>query len=53
MQALRHYHSLFNFEAETDFNFDSFSKYVSKNNVEELYVLQNENASDQTLFFTH
>ena len=25
-----------NFEAKTDFNFDSFSKYVTKNNIEEL-----------------
>ena len=28
--------SLVNFEAKTDFNFDSFSKYVTKNNIEEL-----------------
>lgn len=27
---------LVNFEAKTDFNFDSFSKYVTKNNIEEL-----------------
>ena len=39
--------SLVNFEAKTDFNFDSFSKYVTKNNIEELCG-QFENANYQT-----
>ena len=40
--------SLVNFEAKTDFNFDSFSKYVTKNNIEEL-CNQFENANYQTI----
>ena len=39
--------SLVNFEAKTDFNFDSFSKYVTKKNIEELCG-QFENANYQT-----
>ena len=40
--------SLVNFEAKTDFNFDSFSKYVTKNNIEEL-CSHFENANYQTI----
>ena len=40
--------SLVNFEAKTGFNFDSFSKYVTKNNIEEL-CNQFENAHYQTI----
>ena len=40
--------SLVNFEAKTDFNFDSFSKYITKNNIEELCD-QFENANYQTI----
>ena len=39
--------SLVNFETKTDFNFDSFSQYVTKNNIEELFG-QFENANYQT-----
>ena len=40
--------SLVNFEAKTNFNFDSFSKYVTKNNIEEL-CNQFEDAHYQTI----
>lgn len=40
--------SLVKFEPKTDFNFDSFSKYVTKNNIEELCG-QFENANYQTI----
>ena len=40
--------SLVNFEAKTNFNFDSFSKYVTKNNIEEL-CNQFEEAQYQTI----